>query len=476
MNTVGVIPDIPKLYTALAEWCSCVMYISVCMRRWPRVKEVVALLTGLFALILLQVVIGVVPVALWLPGMAVALAIMMILFRRCCRFEIPTCLYWLMRAFLLAEFAASLDWQLYFYFSRKNGWDADRTMVFVAQIVMLIAVYGMTFGMAALLELRHLRDLEDSDMRMGSLSVTMRELSTAVIITLTTFTLSNLSYVSTATPFTSTIGTEVFNIRTLVGFGGVAFLYAYHIQLCEQHAMRELGSIRNILQTQYLQYQQSKENIAIINHKYHDLKHQIAVLRNESNPGKREEYLNDIERGIKQYESQYKTGNAVLDTILTGKALVCAKDGIELTCVADGTLLGCISEMDMCTLVGNALDNAIEYERSLSDVERRLIHVTVSQVNGFVLIRVENYINNPDVFVIKNGLPVTTKSNADYHGFGLKSIRHTAMSYGGTLTVTIRDHWFDLRVLIPLRSRNARSRKSMSDGTSASAASDSDRS
>ena len=40
--------------------------------------------------------------------------------------------------------------------------------------------------------------------------------------------------------------------------------------------MRELSSIRNILQAQYLQYQQSKENIAIINRKYHDLKHQIA--------------------------------------------------------------------------------------------------------------------------------------------------------------------------------------------------------
>ncbi len=471
MNTVGVIPDIPKLYTALAEWCSCVMYISVCVRRWPRVKEAIALLAGLLALILVQITIGMVPVALWLPGMAVALAIMMILFRRCCRFEISTCLYWLMRAFLLAEFAASLDWQLYFYFSGKNDWGTSGTTALTVQSVMLIAVYAVTFGVAAFLELRHLRDLEDSDMRKGSLNITARELTTAMIIALTTFALSNLSYVSTATPFTSAIGTEVFNIRTLVGFGGVAFLYAYHIQLCEQHAMRELGSIRNILQTQYLQYQQSKENIAIINHKYHDLKHQIAVLRNESNPGKREAYLDDIEQGVKQYESQYKTGNAVLDTILTGKALICAKDGIELTCVADGTLLDCISEMDLCTLVGNALDNAIEYERGLSDDERRLIHVTVSQVNGFVLIRVENYITNPESFIMRNGLPVTTKRNTDYHGFGLKSIRHTAMSYGGTLTVTVRDHWFDLRVLIPLRLRNGKPRKTMPDRTVASVAS-----
>lgn len=143
--------------------------------------------------------------------------------------------------------------------------------------------------------------------------------------------------------------------------------------------------------------------------------------------------------------------------------------------MADGTLLGCVSEMDMCTLVGNALDNAIEYERLLDDGERRLIHVTVSRVNGFVLIRVENYINNPGAFVIRNGLPVTTKGNTDYHGFGLKSIRYTAMSYGGTLTVTIRDHWFDLRVLIPLRSRNGTLRKTTSNETFVPSSSDNNR-
>ena len=475
MDTVGAIPDIPKLYTALAEWCSCVMYISICVRRWPRVKDVVILLSGLAALISVQIAIGIVPVSLWLPGMAVALAIMTLMFRLCCRFDMSTCLYWLMRSFLLAEFAASLDWQLYFYLAEQNDWETNRTMALAMQILMLIVVYGMSMGIAAILDLRHLRNLEDTDMRIGSLNITMRELSTAVIIAITTFALSNLSYVSTATPFTSAIGTEVFNIRTLVGFGGGAFLYAYHIQLCEQHAMRELSSIRNILQAQYLQYQQSKENIAIINRKYHDLKHQIAVLRNETDPGKREVYLDDIEQGIKQYESQYKTGNAVLDTILTSKALGCAKDDIELTCVADGTLLGCVSEMDMCTLVGNALDNAIEYERLLDDGERRLIHVTVSRVNGFVLIRVENYINNPGAFVIRNGLPVTTKGNTDYHGFGLKSIRYTAMSYGGTLTVTIRDHWFDLRVLIPLRSRNGTLRKTTSNETFVPSSSDNNR-
>ena len=57
-----------------------------------------------------------------------------------------------------------------------------------------------------------------------------------------------------------------------------------------------------------------KKSIELINYKYHDLKHQIAVLRSEADPGKREAFLDKMEADIKKYESQNKTGNKVLDT------------------------------------------------------------------------------------------------------------------------------------------------------------------
>ena len=104
-----------------------------------------------------------------------------------------------------------------------------------------------------------------------------------------------------------------------------------------------------MLQNQYQQYKQSRESIELINYKYHDLKHQIAVLRSEQDPGRRNEFLNKMEEEIRQYELQNKTGNKVLDTVLTSKSLYCGKHGITLTTVADGSLLDFMDIMDICS-------------------------------------------------------------------------------------------------------------------------------
>lgn len=58
-----------------------------------------------------------------------------------------------------------------------------------------------------------------------------------------------------------------------------------------------------------------------------------------------------MEDEIRQYEAQNKTGNKVLDTVLTSKSLYCAKHGITFTCVADGTLLDFMDIMDICSIL-----------------------------------------------------------------------------------------------------------------------------
>ena len=137
--------------------------------------------------------------------------------------------------------------------------------------------------------------------------------------------------------------------------------------------------------------------------------------------------------------------------LLTGKSLYCQKHGIHLTTVADGTVLAGVSPMDLCTLVGNALDNAIESVKKIEDREKRLIHVAVSRQKNFALLRFENCFEGELTF--ENGLPRTTKGNTDYHGYGLKSIRRTAQKYGGTVTVNTRKNWFDSRSCCRWRKR-----------------------
>ena len=261
------------------------------------------------------------------------------------------------------------------------------------------------------------------------------------------FFVSNLSFVYSNTPFSSSFITEIYNTRTLVDLAGLVILCAYHLQRQQLHTQRELDAIQNILQTQYQQYQQSKESIDLINRKYHDLKHQIALLRSEGDAARRSAYLDQMEGEIRSYEAQNKTGSSVLDTVLTSKSLSCVQDHIQLTCVADGSLLSFLEVMDICTIFGNALDNAMESVRTIPQEEKRLIHVTVSARKGFVFLRFENYCEQDLIF--SDGLPVTTKGDGDYHGYGLKSVRYTAQKYGGSLSVSLKDNWFELDVLIP---------------------------
>ena len=84
---------------------------------------------------------------------------------------------------------------------------------------------------------------------------------------------------------------------------------------------------------QYEQYQQSLKNTEVINQRYHDLKHHINLLRSVDDNKKKEEYLNELEKSIKPYEVQYKTGNHVLDVLLTQKGPHIFENNINFTCM-----------------------------------------------------------------------------------------------------------------------------------------------
>ena len=279
-------------------------------------------------------------------------------------------------------------------------------------------------------------------------SINSRELITVIIITAAVFAVSNISYLDQSTLFSSRFAGEMFTIRTLVDLSGLAVLYAYHIQVRELQMKFEVDTLQNILEMQYKNYQLSQESIEIVNQKYHDLKHQITLLKAEANSEKSTQYLEQMEKEIKSYEAQNKTGNKVLDAVLTSKSLYCQNKGIGFTCVADGTLLNFMAEMDISALFGNILDNAIEGAEKIPEKEKRLIHLSVAEQKSFLRIRVENYCEEKIVF--KNGIPQTTKKDKRFHGFGMKSIQSTVKKYGGSVTAGVRDNWFELRILIPL--------------------------
>ena len=196
------------------------------------------------------------------------------------------------------------------------------------------------------------------------------------------------------------------------------------------------------------QYEFSKENIDIINQKCHDLKHQIAALRMVRDRREQDAGLEEIERSVLIYDAVSKTGNEVLDTVLTEKSLLCERDHISWTCMAQGKLLDFMSPVDIYTLFGNALDNAVEGSCTVRDMARRSVAVTVLNRHGAAFIQIENYFDG--ALTMENGLPRTTKADERSHGFGIKSIRSIAERYGGTMNISTEDGIFLLSVLIPI--------------------------
>ena len=433
----NALPDIPRLYTGICEWLACVVYLLVIYRRVPLRRTIAVGLIGLPAMIAIQYFDGVMPIWFWVIGMLLAFAGMWAIILFGAGTGKREGMYIAARAFVLAELVASLHWQLVMFLNL--GENPERAQLF--SLLLLAVTYAVCFTVAWLIERGNFAN--------DAPTVATAQLAIGTgAITIVTFAMSNLSFVSTNTPFSGTVGQEVFYIRTLVDFCGFAILYAQQEQARRMEASAELTSINAQLESQHQEYLASKENIESIGRLAHDLKHQIAALRAEVDPEHAAAGFEQLEASVAQVSAQQHSGNPVLDVILTTKMRTCADRGITLTAVADGKLLEGMSSMDIASLFGNALDNAIEATSKLPDPQQRLIRLALYGQGQFTVIRVENYYDSA-LKKEATGALRTTKRDSARHGFGVKSIRHIAMQYGGEVTIRTEDHWFVLTVLLP---------------------------
>lgn len=227
----------------------------------------------------------------------------------------------------------------------------------------------------------------------------------------------------------------------------ILLLWVQHGILQIRNINQEKEIVEHLLYERKRQYELSRENIETINHKCHDLKHQIRALEHVSE-GERSDYIRELEDAIGIYDAVVETGNEVVNTIISEKALICGRRDIRLSCMVDASHLDFMSTLDIYALLGNALDNAIENVSRYADKDKRIISLTICAVGDFLSIQINNYCEDNVVFA--DGLPVTTKRNKDYHGFGMKSMRHLAKKYGGSMATSIADNMFTLQILLPM--------------------------
>ena len=430
------IQDIPRLYTGLAEWMACLVILKICRRRlhgaaFAGVSILMLLLQCAFLVLTAHMPANI----LWILCMVAAVGLMYMYIYACGQVTPRMAAYCCVSAFLSAEFAASLEWQLHTWLS------FFRPMRPAAAAMLLLLVYAIVFSLMwclnrTTLTAEYLNQL------------TWNETGGALFIVLAAFALSNLSFVMDRTPFSGQVIVDIFAIRTLADLGGLGALYAYQSRIGGLLAEKELAAVRQVLNSQYEQYRNFQESEEMLHMMQHDLKHQIDGLRAETNRERRTEWLDRMEEELDSWWLPQKTGSPVLDTILAAKLRKARGGKIRMTCVADGSLLSMLHVTDICTIFGNALDNALESVIQIPEEEKRLVNLVVDSRKEFLFIQVSNTCET-EIRESEDHTLLTTKGDRKNHGYGLKGIRYSVEKYGGNVSHRLEDGWFELRILIP---------------------------
>lgn len=165
----------------------------------------------------------------------------------------------------------------------------------------------------------------------------------------------------------------------------------------------------------------------------HDLNNHAVAMRALADSGKQEElvrYIDTFSRKVKENMFPVHSGSIVLDALLADKYHRAASRDIpilfeEIRYDVD------LDDQDLCIILGNLLDNAIEENEKCPDPGKRRIFLRILSEEDSLSIRVRNPLFHE--LTVKNGLPVSRKPDGEHHGMGLKNVRRVCDRYGGTL-------------------------------------------
>ena len=203
---------------------------------------------------------------------------------------------------------------------------------------------------------------------------------------------------------------------------------------------KEMDTLNLLYERQREQYQVARQNVQIINKRCHELKLQIAALRQMSSAPADPElkaHIDEAEKAAQLYDASRNTGNEVLDVVLTEKSLLCESRRIQLNAVTDGSCLSFFEAGDLYALFANMLDHAIESAVKVPEPERRCIDLLVCTRQSFVVVN-----------VISPDRPAESADTRAAH-YAVKVTNRIVQKYKGTLTTESQNGFFAVKIIFP---------------------------
>ncbi|MBQ5321169.1 MAG: GHKL domain-containing protein [Oscillospiraceae bacterium] len=184
----------------------------------------------------------------------------------------------------------------------------------------------------------------------------------------------------------------------------------------------------------------------------HDFKNLSFALKKYLAEGRCEEAIKILEEYNKNMASseniRFDTGNGIADALLEDKAMLAESFGGNI--VFKGALpIDKIEPTDICIILGNSLDNAIEAIEKITDNREKIISVSSDIGNGYMFLKIENPVNEK-VDISGNHI-TTTKEDKSLHGFGIFSLKEAIKKYNGKLSFASTNDKFTASIDLSLQ-------------------------
>lgn len=192
------------------------------------------------------------------------------------------------------------------------------------------------------------------------------------------------------------------------------------------------------------------EDIAVFRH---DIKHHMQVIEQMCANQESSEIKNHLDALKRQFRAiqPFSTGNVAVDALLTAKASIMRHLGMTFQFQAYPLIGIPVSENDLCSLLGNALDNAIEGAERLRNKKERTISLSFARTWDMFFIVCENPFD-PDTIRRTDGRWLSSKKG-DGHGLGTRSIAEVVKKANGTVSYETRGNTFRTTIVFPCRSQ-----------------------
>ncbi|MCI8482979.1 MAG: sensor histidine kinase [Lachnospiraceae bacterium] len=178
---------------------------------------------------------------------------------------------------------------------------------------------------------------------------------------------------------------------------------------------------------------------------YHDMKNHLLVLEGQIQSQETAGMIQKLQQEVESYEDYVNTGSTILDIILREKAEIARKKQIDLSVAADLRGVDFMEPLDISTIFGNGLDNAIEASEKLTE-EQRVILAKAGRVQNFFSVLIENNYAEE----AKDRKKRTAKQDDFLHGFGILNMEKAVKKYHGQLVAKGENGKFTLKILIPI--------------------------